>query len=101
MWCGERKGRRSKSGCLGFVSPATDQMPETARASSLVMDDSTANDAAARAYVAALEAGIVDGCNCDACKLSREILADKEYLAKKSMNVSTSETKLTGGKNEV
>jgi len=49
------------------------------------MDDSTANDAAARAYVAALEAGIVDGCNCDACKLSREILADKEYLAKKSM----------------
>ena len=49
------------------------------------MNDSAANDAATRAYVAALEAGVVEGCNCDACKLSREILANKEYLSKKSM----------------
>ena len=49
------------------------------------MDNSEANDAATRAYVAALEAGVVDGCTCDACKLVREILKNKEYLSKKSM----------------
>ena len=74
------------------------------------MDDGAANGEAAKAYIAALENGLctVDEllassnpeiqafgkelqakgeklCQCDACKLVAEILADKEYLAKKSM----------------
>ena len=74
------------------------------------MDDGATNGEAAKAYVAALEKGIctVDEliasgkpefeahgkelkaagkqfCDCDACKLVAEILADKEFLSKKSM----------------
>ena len=74
------------------------------------MDDGAVNGEAAKAYIAALENGIctVDEllassnpeiqafgkdlqakgeklCQCEACKLAAEILADKEYLAKKSM----------------
>ena len=49
------------------------------------MEDSEANGEATDAYIAALEAGIVEGCKCEACTLAREILADKEYLRKKSL----------------
>ena len=74
------------------------------------MDDGAANGEASKAYIAALEKGIctVDEliasgkpefeahgkelkaagkqfCDCDACKLVAEILADKEFLSKKSM----------------
>ena len=74
------------------------------------MEDGAANGEATKAYIAALESSIctVDEllanpkaeihafgeelkakgetlCQCDACKLAAEILADKEYLAKKSM----------------
>ncbi|WP_308527507.1 pyruvate:ferredoxin (flavodoxin) oxidoreductase [uncultured Oscillibacter sp.] len=74
------------------------------------MEDGAANGEATKAYIAALENGIctVDEllaspnaeihafgeklkakgetlCQCDACKLVAEILADKEFLAKKSM----------------
>ena len=72
------------------------------------MDDGTANQKAAKEYVAALEQGIatVDElaavpqmkdhaaelkakgekfCDCDACKLVKDILGEKEYLAKKSV----------------
>ena len=49
------------------------------------MEDSEANGEATDAYIAALEAGIVEGCKCEACMLAREILADKEYLRKKSL----------------
>ena len=65
------------------------------------MDDGKENSAATKAFVAALEDGIdVDltgtqweaewlangkKCTCDACKLASEILADKEYLSKKSV----------------
>ena len=72
------------------------------------MDDGTANQKAAKEYVAALEQGIatVDElaavpqmkdhaaelkakgekfCDCDACKLVKDILDEKEYLAKKSV----------------
>ena len=74
------------------------------------MDDGATNGEAAKAYIAALEKGIctVDEliasgkpefeahgkelkaagkqfCDCDACKLVAEILADKEFLSKKSM----------------
>ena len=74
------------------------------------MEDGAANGEASKAYIAALEKGIctVDEliasgkpefeahgkelkaagkqfCDCDACKLVAEILADKEFLSKKSM----------------
>ena len=49
------------------------------------MNDGKANADATKKYVAALEAAVVPGCECDACKLGREILADKEYLSKKSI----------------
>ena len=49
------------------------------------MEDGEANGEATDAYIAALEAGIVEGCKCEACTLAREILADKEYLRKKSL----------------
>ena len=49
------------------------------------MEDGQANAEATKAYVAALEAAVVPGCPCEACKLGREILAEKEYLAKKSV----------------
>ena len=37
VWWGARKGRRVSRGRFGSVSPATDQMPETASASSRLM----------------------------------------------------------------
>ena len=49
------------------------------------MNDGKANAEATKKYVAALEDAVVPGCECDACKLGREILADKEYLSKKSI----------------
>jgi pyruvate-ferredoxin/flavodoxin oxidoreductase len=49
------------------------------------MNDGEANQEATKKYVAALEAAIVPGCHCDACKLGNEILSEKEYLSKKSV----------------
>ncbi|MCR5664285.1 MAG: pyruvate:ferredoxin (flavodoxin) oxidoreductase [Oscillospiraceae bacterium] len=47
--------------------------------------DGNANQEPARALIKALEEGVCEGCDCDACKLAREILAQKDYLNKKSM----------------
>ena len=49
------------------------------------MEDGDANKAATKAYVAELEASVMSGCDCDACKLGAEILAKKDYLSKKSV----------------
>jgi pyruvate-ferredoxin/flavodoxin oxidoreductase len=49
------------------------------------MDDGKTNADATRKYVAELEASVIPNCPCDACKLGRQILADKEFLGKKSM----------------
>ena len=51
------------------------------------MADGVANAEATKKYVAALEAIVSQrgDCGCDACKLAREILAHKEFLAKKSI----------------
>ena len=48
-------------------------------------EDGNTNQEPAKALVKALEEGICEGCDCDACKLAREILAQKDYLNKKSM----------------
>ncbi len=49
------------------------------------MDDGKTNGAAAQKLIAALNDAVVEGCNCDACKLGREVLAKKQYLSKKSV----------------
>ncbi|MGI5962781.1 MAG: pyruvate:ferredoxin (flavodoxin) oxidoreductase [Lawsonibacter sp.] len=49
------------------------------------LEDGQTNGAAAKKYVAALEAVVKADCDCDACKLGREILKEKSYLAKKSV----------------
>ena len=51
------------------------------------MADGAANKSASAEFIAAME-NIVSArgdCDCDACKLAREILKDKEYLEKKSV----------------
>ncbi len=49
------------------------------------MNDAAASKAASAKLVAALEEGIIEGCDCEACKLGRLILADKDMLIKKSV----------------
>ena len=49
------------------------------------MDDGDANAEATKKYVAELKESVIDGCNCEACTLGRAILAEKEYLSKKSI----------------
>ncbi len=48
-------------------------------------DDGNTNQEPAKALIKALEEGVCEGCDCDACTLAREILAQKDYLNKKSM----------------
>jgi len=48
-------------------------------------DDGKTNTQATEKLVAALEEGIIPGCTCEACTLAAEILAEKNYLAKKSV----------------
>ncbi len=49
------------------------------------VDDGKTNGDATKAYVAELEASVIDGCPCEACTLGREILSKKQYLSKKSV----------------
>ena len=49
------------------------------------MNDGVANAEPTKAYIAALEDGIVEGCHCEACNLAREILELKDFLSKKSI----------------
>jgi len=49
------------------------------------MANGEANAKATKAFIAALEAAIVEGCKCEACTIARDILASKEYLSKKSV----------------
>ena len=49
------------------------------------MEDAEGSKAAAAKLIAACEDGICDGCDCDACKLAREVLAAKDMLIKKSI----------------
>ena len=49
------------------------------------MNEAEGSKAAAAKLVAACEEGITEGCNCDACVLAREVLADKDMLVKKSI----------------
>ena len=49
------------------------------------LDEGDANLEAAKKYVAELKESVIEGCDCEACTLGREILSKKEYLSKKSV----------------
>ena len=51
------------------------------------MEDGAANKSASAEFIASMESVVSarGDCGCDACKLAREILKDKEYLEKKSV----------------
>ena len=51
------------------------------------LEDGDKNTDAAKKLIAAIEAveAVKNGCDCDACKLAREVLEGKDYLGKKSV----------------
>ena len=67
------------------VEYATAEIKEAGQKWLDTMADRAANDQPAKDYIAALEAGVIEGCKCEACALASQILKDKDYLAKKSM----------------
>ncbi|MEA4954480.1 MAG: pyruvate:ferredoxin (flavodoxin) oxidoreductase [Pseudoflavonifractor sp.] len=74
-----------KTEALLAVDYADADLKAAAQAWLDTMDEGDANKAAATKYVAALSEAIVPNCTCEACTLAREILASKEFLAKKSI----------------
>ncbi len=88
MYLGQKAVRDSlvaKTESLLALSYTDAAIKEAAQAWLDTKDDGKANASATEAYVAALEAGVVEGCKCEACTLAREILEKKQYLAKKSI----------------
>ncbi len=67
------------------VPYATAEIKEAANAWIETFDDGKANEGATKKFVAALEEDVLPDCPCDACTLGREILAEKDYLSKKSI----------------
>ena len=49
------------------------------------LENGKLNTPATAAYIAALEDCVIEGCTCEACALGREILAEKDFLCKKSV----------------
>ena len=88
MYVGQEKIREdlmAKTEQLIAIEWAQPALKEAAQKWLDTMEDGAANKEAAKAYIAALEESICDGCDCDACKLVAEILDKKDYLSKKSV----------------
>ena len=104
MYLGQKTLReklKAKTEALIAIEYATPELKAAAQAWLDTYNDGKANTAAAEAYVAALEDAtdvdltgtqweaewLANGkvCKCEACTLAREILAEKDYLAKKSI----------------
>ena len=49
------------------------------------MDDAKGSEAAGKKLLAACKDAIIEGCDCDACKLARLVVADADLLTKKSI----------------
>ena len=64
--------------CDGAIKEAAQNWLDT-------LENGKLNAPATVAYVKALEEGVIEGCTCDACALAREILAEKDFLCKKSV----------------
>ena len=80
-----RERLKAKTEALIAVEWAVPSLKEAAQKWLDTMNDGQANGQAAKAYIAELKDGIADGCDCQACTLAREILSEKDYLAKKSV----------------
>ena len=88
MYLGQKKIRdvlREKTEALLAVEWADADLKAAAQAWLDTYDDGKLNQEPAKAYIKALEESVTEGCDCDACKLAREILKEKSYLNKKSM----------------
>ena len=88
MYLGQKKIRddlKAKVEALAAIEWCDKDIKEAAAKWFETYADGNSNQEPAKALVKALEEGVVDGCDCDACKLAREILAQKDYLNKKSM----------------
>ena len=88
MYLGQKKIRddlKAKVDALVAINWCDPAIKEAAAKWAETYDDGNLNQAPTKALIKALEEGITDGCDCDACKLAREILAKKDYLNKKSM----------------
>ena len=80
-----RENLAEKTHALLAIDWTAAELKEAAQKRLDTMEDGAANKEAAKAYIAALEESICDGCDCDACKLASEILSQKDYLSKKSV----------------
>ncbi len=88
MYLGQKTVRESlaaKTRALIAVEYADADLKAAAQAWLDTMEDGKANAEATAKYEAALADAIVEGCNCEACTLAREILENKQYLSKKSV----------------
>ena len=88
MYLGQKKIRdvlKEKTNALLAVEWADADLKAAAQAWLDTYDDGKLNQEPAKAYIKALEESVTEGCDCDACKLAREILKEKSYLNKKSM----------------
>ncbi len=74
-----------KTEALLAVAYADADLKAAAQAWLDTINEGDANKAAAAKYAAALADAIVPNCTCEACTLAREVLAHKEFLAKKSI----------------
>ncbi len=80
-----RNALKAKTEALIAVSYTDADLKAAAQKWLDTMEDGKANQEASRAYVAELEASVIEGCGCEACTLGRDILSQKEYLSKKSV----------------
>ena len=80
-----RENLAEKTHALLAIDWTAAELKEAAQKWLDTMEDGASNKEAAKAYIAALEESICDGCDCDACKLASEILSQKDYLSKKSV----------------
>ncbi len=87
MYLGQRaiRARLKRRTAELLKTEATAEVKAAAQAWLDCADDGKANTVASKAYVAALEAALEPGQDCPSCSLAKQILAEKEYLSKKSV----------------
>ena len=87
MYLGQKKIRddlKAKTEELLAVEWTVPALKEAAQKWLDTYNEGDGNQEPAAAYVKALEENVMADCDCDACKLAKEILAKKDYLNKKS-----------------
>ncbi len=87
MYLGQKKIRddlKAKTEELLAVEWTVPALKEAAQKWLDTYNEGDGNQEPAAAYVKALEENVMADCDCDACKLAKDILAKKDYLNKKS-----------------